>query len=219
MKIKKIMYPLKLCVLASLIMLVALFSYKNIYYGSVSARLETGESGEKVAQVQKALYELGIYGGQCDGVYDIETAEAVRRFQKHKGLAQTGICDERTLEKLGVAEYSFADIEKDTLARLIEAEAGGKDLRVMTAVGGVVMNRVKSEGFPDTVLEVIYSDGAFESVISGNYLTVYASDMAYRAAEDALMGIDPSNGALYVSHVSSNGGIVTLKSEDLFFSK
>jgi N-acetylmuramoyl-L-alanine amidase len=63
-------------------------------------------------------------------------------------------------------------------------------------VGAVVLNRVASENFPNTIAEVIYQRGAFDAVADEQfYLT--PNETAIRAAQDALNGWDPTNGALY----------------------
>ena len=89
----------------------------------------------------------------------------------------------------------------------------------MTAVGAVVMNRVNNIGFPDTVLQVIYSGGSFDSIVNGSINDARPSELAYRAAEDALMGYDPTDGALYVLHGGSQGKIVTFQNGDIYFCR
>lgn len=86
--------------------------------------------------------------------------------------------------------------EIDLLARLIRAEAGGQPYAGQVAVGAVVLNRVKSPLFPNTVSGVIYDPWQFEPVSNG---TIYqpADATAYQAALDAINGWDPSGGALY----------------------
>ena len=81
----------------------------------------------------------------------------------------------------------------------------------MTAVGAVVINRLNDASFPDSVIQIIYSGGSFDSVTKGKIQDARPSELAYRAAEDAMMGIDPTDGALYVLHGGSYGKIVTLK--------
>jgi N-acetylmuramoyl-L-alanine amidase len=82
------------------------------------------------------------------------------------------------------------------LARLIQAEAGGEPYNGQVAVGAVILNRVKSPSFPNTLAGVIYQPLAFESVSKG---TIYAppSASALKAAGQALNGWDPTYGALF----------------------
>lgn len=217
---KKIFRLAKLGIICSLLMTIVLTGYRSFYLSSEQARLKYGSSGDSVVKVQEKLKELGLYDGECSGVYDVKTAEAIKKFQKYNGIKESGVCDKATLECLELTDaYSCSELEKETLARLIEAEAGGNTLQAMTSVGAVVMNRVRDGGYPSTVLEVIYSGGAFKSITDGSFLESEPSDMAFRAAEDALGGMDPTYGAMYVLHGSSDGKTVTLKCGELYFAK
>lgn len=64
------------------------------------------------------------------------------------------------------------------------------------AVGAVVLNRVDHPSFPDTLSGVVYQKGAFSCLNDGQFYEPI-SDSAYRAASDALNGVDPSGGAIY----------------------
>ncbi len=89
------------------------------------------------------------------------------------------------------AGQSLAD-----LAHLVQAEAGNQPFAGMVAVAAVVLNRVKSPGFPKSIAAVIFAPGQFESVQNGTFWQA-PSAAAYQAAEAALAGEDPSGGALY----------------------
>lgn len=82
------------------------------------------------------------------------------------------------------------------LAQLVWSEAEGEPYAGMVAVAAVVLNRVKSPLFPNTVKGVIFDGWQFEPVINGRIYNP-APDIAYRAVYDALNGWDPSYGALY----------------------
>lgn len=179
----------------------------------------SGVEDERVAQIQERLRDVGLYSGEINGVYDVATTDAVRRFQLYNGIEPSGMCDTLTLQTLGINYedvYYAAGI--DLLAKLVEAEAGGRGLRAMTAVAGVVFNRVASESFPDDLPGVIYDAGAFGSVNSGEFFDALPGDMAYRAAYDALIGVDVTGGALYFSRTDPGKG-VTLECAGLFFYK
>lgn len=216
---KKLLYGLKVSVVTVMVMCGIMTVYTLFYNGAVETRISSGAEGEKVIMVQEKLKELGLYDGRCNGVYDVDTAEAVRRFQEYNGMDADGICSNDTLQAMGLNIYTYNEFEIDVLAKLIEAEAGDTDLMTMTAVGGVVMNRVLDNAFPDTVLQVVYTGGSFDSVMNGSIDKVKPSEMAYRAAEDAMMGYDPSNGAIYVYHGGSYGKTVTMQSGDIYFAK
>ena len=99
-------------------------------------------------------------------------------------------------ERQGVfTGQSVSAEEIDLLARLITAEAGGEPYEGQVAVGAVVINRVKSPKFPNSIREVIYQKGQFSSLpkLPG----IVPTQSARRAAQEALNGKDPSGGALY----------------------
>ena len=64
------------------------------------------------------------------------------------------------------------------------------------AVGAVILNRVEHPSFPNTIAGVVYQPGAFTCMVDGQFNEPVA-DSAYRAAQDALNGADPSGGAIY----------------------
>ena len=97
------------------------------------------------------------------------------------------------------AEYSDSTLK--LLASIIFCEAGNQPYEGQVAVGAVVMNRVRSDAFPDTVREVIYQKGQFTPAGSGWLERVVASegytDSALQAAKDALAGANPIGDCLY----------------------
>jgi len=216
---KKMLYGIKTSLITALVMCVIMTLYTSLYERTAEVRLNKGDSGDSVVMVQEKLKELGLYGGKCDGVYNVETADAVRRFQEYNGIEANGVCGNETLRALGLNIYTYNDLELDALAKLIEAEAGDTDLQTMTAVGAVVVNRLNDASFPDSVIQIIYSGGSFDSVTNGSIHNAQPSELAYRAANDAMVGFDPTNGALYVLHGGSYGKTVTLKLGDIFFAK
>lgn len=92
-----------------------------------------------------------------------------------------------------ISEVSFAEGDRHLLANLIYCEAGGEPYAGQVAVGSVVINRVLSSKYPDTVLGVIYQKGQFSPVGSGRLDIALASDKAtescYRAADEAMAGV------------------------------
>lgn len=103
-----------------------------------------------------------------------------------------------SISSRGGAGYTTGDF--DLLARLITAEADSESYLTKVAVGAVVLNRVKSPLFPNTIPGVIYQvDGTryqFEPVLNG-WINRPATPDSVRAAKEALSGADPTNGALY----------------------
>lgn len=82
------------------------------------------------------------------------------------------------------------------LAKMISGEARGEPYIGQVAVGGVILNRVRDERFPNTVYGVCFQPGAFDAIRDGQYYSHPTQD-SIRAARDALNGWDPTHGALY----------------------
>lgn len=100
--------------------------------------------------------------------------------------------------------YTASDV--DLLARLINAEANGQPYNAMVGVGAVVVNRVKSGSFANSISGVIYQriNGYYQfTPILNGYINNPASTQALNAAKAALSGVDPTNGALFYFDDSS----------------
>ena len=100
--------------------------------------------------------------------------------------------------------------EYNVLLRIVEAEAGGEDITGKMLVANVIMNRVQSGRFPDTVTEVVYQKNSngkaqFSPTVNGRIDSVRVSQETVDAVERVLGGEDSSNGALYFRSVRSNG--------------
>lgn len=97
--------------------------------------------------------------------------------------------------------YDISEEDYEVLLRIVEAEAGGEDIEGKMLVAGVVMNRVASEDFPDTVKEVVFQRSEnsvqFSPAYSGRYYTVEVSEETIEAVNRVLEGEDISCGALY----------------------
>lgn len=158
-----------------------------------------GSTGSVVTQIQQKLSNWGYYSGAVDGVYGSKTTTAVKYFQRKNNLTVDGKCGPRTLAALGIQvsdtqQSTSGDVE--LLARLISAEARGEPYTGQVAVGAVVLNRVESPAFPNSMSGVIYQSGAFTCLQDGQFWGS-VSDSAYKAARDAINGWDPSGGAIY----------------------
>ena len=121
-------------------------------------------------------------------------AEAEARFEE--GMEET----EPTEADSGRV-YELSEEDYDALLRLVEAEASGEDIKGKMLVANVVLNRVESSSFPDTVKEVIYQRhngrAQFSPVATGKIDRVAVSEETVEAVERALCGEDESCGALY----------------------
>ena len=180
---------------------------------AISQTVTWGSSQENVRKVQQRLKQWDYYKGSVDGVFGSDTFQAVKAFQRKNGLSADGVAGPATLKAMGLWKQartaprrqdnppvatrggnSRNDVE--LLARAITAEAQGEPFEGQVAVGAVILNRVQSADFPNTLSGVVYQPLAFESVHNG-WINKPATAQAKKAAESCLNGWDPTNGALY----------------------
>ena len=168
----------------------------------VEALSKYGSRGSEVTQIQTKLKRWGYYNGNIDGIYGSQTVEAVKYFQRKNNLAVDGIAGKNTLEAMGIFNSSSSSSSSSNssnlnlLARVIYGEARGEPYTGQVAVGAVVLNRVRSSSFPNTISGVVYQSGAFDAVSDGQ-INLTPNSTAKKAAQDALNGWDPSYGAIY----------------------
>jgi len=109
---------------------------------------------------------------------------------------------------VSMEKFISSDEELRWLAQIIEAEASGESLEGKIAVGAVILNRVKSNQFPNSIKEVIFdrSDGYYQfTPVQNKYIySVKPSQETYLAVERVLQGEDPTNGALYFYNPKAN---------------
>lgn len=111
-------------------------------------------------------------------------------------LISTILLFNQTENTVEASSSSSSDIQ--LLARAINGEARGEPYEGQVAVGAVILNRVKSSSFPNTIAGVIYQPGAFTAVSDGQINQYISEDSTvYKAARDAMNGWDPTNGCIY----------------------
>lgn len=160
-----------------------------------------GSTGSQVMEIQRRLRDWGYYTGAIDGHYGKDTENAVIWFQENNHIRIDGIVGAETAEKLGVAPASSTSkgtTSSDVylLAKVVYGEARGEPYKGKVAVAAVVLNRVASSLFPNTVAKVVYQPGAF-SIVDDGQINLSPDADALRAARDAMNGWDPSGGALF----------------------
>ena len=184
-----------------------------------AAVLRQGSTGGEVKEVQRRLKQWGYYSGAVDGIFGAGTKKAVIAFQKKNGLTADGIVGKATYQALGMNDSynalnggsgsgsssgsasssgssSYTSSDLYVLAKCIYAEGRGESYTGQVAIGAVIMNRVKSKSFPNTVAGVVYQSGAFTAVSDGQ-INLEPDKTAYNAARDAMNGWDPTYGCLY----------------------
>ncbi len=198
-----------LCISIICLSIIGIMFYIFFKNDEVEALSKYGSRGDEVIQIQTKLKRWGYYNGNIDGIYGSQTQEAVRYFQRKNGLAVDGIAGPKTLAAMGITSSSSNSSSSSSntsnvnlLARLIYGEARGEPYTGQVAVGAVVMNRVKSSSFPNSISGVVYQSGAFDAVRDGQ-INLTPDATAKKAAQDAINGWDPSYGAIYYFNPST----------------
>ena len=141
--------------------------------------------------------DIGSY--QVSELFEDTSVKKVTKLNEevasHKRKIEVSSCEK------DLRVYQISDKDYEVLLRIVEAEAGGEDEIGKLLVANVVLNRVDSTKFPDTVEEVVFQQEGgcyqFSPVSNGRYESVCVSEETYEAVERALMGEDLSEGALY----------------------
>lgn len=176
-------------------------SAKEAFLPSGQLVTEAATTTAQNKQIQTKLKRWGYYTGAVDGIYGPKTKQAVRYFQSKNGLAVDGIVGKKTAAAMGLSlspssSSSISSSDLNLLARCVYAEARGEPYTGQVAIAAVVLNRVKSPSFPNTISGVIYQPWAFTAVNDGQ-INLTPNDTAYKAAQDALNGWDPTYGCIY----------------------
>ena len=176
---------------------IAFSQNKTVY----AANIVKGDTTANIKAVQTRLLNWGYYTGKVDGIWGSKTLAAVKLFQKRNGLVADGIIGPATESAMGLnlsssTSSSTSSANLNLLARCVYAEARGEPYVGQVAVAAVVLNRVKSSSFPNSISGVIYQPGAFTCVSDGQ-INLTPNQSAYNAARDALNGYDPTGGCLY----------------------
>ena len=184
-------------------------------YGAVTNTPGLGAANEALSSVFKGevpqiasgyacaypLGVLGIIGATIAIRYITRTklADEEKKLEEERKAAEEAA---RIAAEKAAAEAA-AQADKELLAALIFCEAGNQPYEGQVAVGAVVMNRVESASYPNTISEVIYQSGQFTPAMTGWLDSVRANAgytaSAMRAAEDALAGSSPVGDCLYFS--------------------
>lgn len=137
------------------------------------------------------------------------SGEVILPVQSSIDIGEENVETELPAEKSVQYKYQLEAAEYDILLKIVEAEAGCEDLTGKMLVANVVMNRVNSDQFPDTVSEVVYQKyrgtAQFSPTVDGSIDRVTVSEETINAVEQVLQGEDQSMGALYFRSVHCSG--------------
>jgi|SRR5699024_9481831 len=190
-----------------------------------SRTLQFTHRGEDVLRLQKTLNDKGYYNYNLDGIYGKVTERAVINFQIDHKIRIDGIAGPETQRTLygnsnsstnGTTTKNYSSGDQYWLARIIEAEAGGESYKGKVAVGNVILNRVKSKNFPDTIYNVIFeyygSIPQFSPVADGTIYNTPSQD-SINAAKDALNNVRPVGNSTYFFNPSKAAGTWIVKNK------
>lgn len=206
-------------IVSILLVLLMLTVLTTEVFASEFRTLKFGSRGNDVTELQQELQNKGYYSYTVDGIYGKITERAVINFQIDSKIRIDGFAGSQTQSKLYSAStmssrgtssstnYNSDDIY--WLARIIHAEAGAEVYKGKVAVGNVVLNRVKSKDFPNTIYNVIFeyykNIPQFSPVADG---TIYntPSQESMQAARDAVNGVRPVGNSTYFFNPSKASG-------------
>lgn len=187
-------------------------------YAASGTMLETVEEAEQnlvptgIASVVSGVSESNAAGTRVERIgtscENVMVGQRVQVIGEKAYCLNAGSSMENTVNTLDqtasrMAETSsiMSDEDYDTLLRIVEAEAGSEDVKGRILVANVIMNRIKSDEFPDTVTEVVWDNQngvpQFSPTDDGRIYEVTVSDETREAVRQVLEGVDYSQGALF----------------------
>ncbi len=168
------------------------------------------EQGKVAGMVKSTANNIAGYADQISQAEGVALAYEAQVKQQEANIAalQKQLAEEQAMSRLAakstwrdISEVSFAEGDRELLAQLIYCEAGGEPYAGKLAVGSVVINRVLSSVYPDTVVGVIYQNKQFSPVGSGRLALALAEGRAtpacYQAADEAMSGATNVGNCVY----------------------
>lgn len=176
--------------------------------------LPKGEIAEVLGTDEENGWICIDYNGN-DGYISAEYVSLDFKIDAGETIAEIKAREEAEREAKRHVNYGEYTTDADTLlllAALIQCEAGGEPYEGQVAVGAVVMNRVRSPAYPDSIHGVIYASGQFTPAMNGKVNRVYESGRIYesciRAAQEALSGVSNVGDMTHFRRVNGREGLV-----------
>lgn len=192
--------------------------------GPEASVIEAISQGEKLRVVTDIPAVEGWVAVDCDGTtgyvssqyvtVELELGTGITIQEEQEAIAAAKAAEEAAKAKAATVQREAVAASYDDvtlLAALIQCEAGSESYEGQLAVGAVVMNRVRSGGYPSSISGVIYQSGQFSPAASGKVSSVAASgprSSCVQAAQEAIAGADNTGGAKCFKRAGSVGGIV-----------
>ena len=183
----------------------------DLHVGGHNALVAFAETQEYRTEAETELEEadsMELATDKEDIEETVPVTEAVKTFadmteeekMKLPGYEEeTEVIVEEVKETMILSESDY-----NTLLRIVQAESGGCDITGKILVANVILNRVDSDEFPNSIHGVVYQKSQFSPVIDGSINRCKVSDETREAVERALNGEDPSEGALYFMNRSKS---------------
>lgn len=181
--------------------------YAELERLQTEAQEEQQKLNELIAQTQSTISDY--QGDIADTQAEIDAyEEAIRQKEADLEYLYKVLEEEKRLSQLAanstwrdISEVTFTEDDRYLLANLIYCEAGGEIYEGQVAVGAVVINRLLSSRYPDTLTGVIYQPWQFSPVASGRYALALAENKAtascYKAADEAMGGYSNVGNCVY----------------------
>lgn len=189
-----------------LVVAIVALSSKD-FGGSGKNRMVTIDSNTEISETESETEEIMALAANNETVQasieEVSTNEALLTSSNYNSNVEINITQE----------------DYEVLCQIVQAEAGGEDEMGKILVANVIINRVKSDIFPDTITEVVYDNRfgvQFQPTQYSSFSETVASDATKASVDKALAGEDYSNGALYFAVQTSSSSWFNTKLLFLF---
>ena len=157
------------------------------------------DSEKEISAETDAAKEDSAKAISANGALEQENADSMTGLTQVEGLPEE---DPQAAEAF--ADYTESDY--NVLLRIVQAEAGGCDMKGKILVANVILNRVESDEFPDTITDVVYEKRQFSPVSNGSINRCKVEEETVEAVDRALAGEDYSVGALFFMNRRASSG-------------
>ena len=157
------------------------------------------DSEKEISAETDAAKEDSAKAISANGALEQENADSMTGLTQVEGLPEE---DPQAAE----AFTDYTESDYNVLLRIVQAEAGGCDMKGKILVANVILNRVESDEFPDTITDVVYEKRQFSPVSNGSINRCKVEEETVEAVDRALAGEDYSEGALFFMNRRASSG-------------
>lgn len=184
----------KYAICSFFVLILLTFLYSSINYNSINILKDINIYGKETENIEENVQKKSEK--KTEESEEVKTEENAENNNENNSK---NVSDDKSKQSsTKTTTESTGDEMVKLLARLINGEARGEPYEGQVAVGAVILNRVKSPKFPNTIASVIYQNGQFTCVRDGQFNEpIDENSTVYKAATEAMNGADPTNGALY----------------------